>query len=94
MKEQEKQKKITESDKIWEEIRKLNIEIFGLPGQMIENHSTRILGSPNEVLLKLKSSAVLPALEQLLTVDSNGKPLTNPKFKIDQLEHFISIKRV
>jgi len=92
MKEQEKQK-TTESDKIWEEIRRLNIEVFGLPGQTVEGHTTRILGSPNEVLLKLKSSAVLPALEQLLTVDSNGRPLANPKFKIEQLEHFISIKR-
>lgn len=94
MKEEKKmQETQTESDKMWEELRKLNLDIFGLPGQTLEGHASRVIGAPNELLLKLKSSAVLPALEQVLTVDHNGRPLHNPKFKIEQLEYYISIKR-
>lgn len=83
----------TESDKIWEQLSNLKLDLFGLPNQILANNATRIVGAPDEVLLKLKVSAVLPALEQALVLDGNGKPLPNPKFKILEMENYISIKR-
>jgi hypothetical protein len=56
----------TESDKLWEKMRQLPLDIFALPDQTVEMHCKRVPLDPNSVHLKLKSTAVLPALEQSL----------------------------
>jgi len=57
---------MTKSDVLWKEIKNLPIEMFSLPNQKVESYVTRLVGSPEEVLLKLKNSATLPALESVL----------------------------
>jgi len=53
----------TESDKLWEQMRGLPLDIFALPDQTVEMHAKRVPLAPDAVHLKLKSTAVLPALE-------------------------------
>lgn len=56
----------TEADKIWTQIKDLKIQLFALPAQKIEENVVRMPVSDDEVCLKLKSQAVLPALEEAL----------------------------
>lgn len=59
----EKKESLTESDKIWEEIKNLPIAMFSLPDQLVKHHVQRVKGHPTEVFLKLKSSGVIANLE-------------------------------
>lgn len=58
--------KNTEADKIWNEIKDMQLPIFGLPNQTVENHLTRVAVIPDKVHAKMKSSAVIVALEERL----------------------------
>lgn len=59
----EKTTKITESEKIWEEIKDLPISVFALPNQRVHNYVSR-QPIPGKVLyVKLSTTGVLPALE-------------------------------
>lgn len=60
------EKNKTESDKIWEEIKSMQLPIFGLLNQHIEDHLTRMVVAPDRVHGKMKSSAVIVALEERL----------------------------
>ena len=57
---------VSDSDALWEEIKGLPIEMFSLPNQRVLDHVTRKGGTPDSVVLGLKSPAVLPALEATL----------------------------
>jgi len=63
---------------IWNEIKDLELDLFGLPGQTIKKNCTRVKGLefvfPNSVHLKIKSSAVFPALcEKMLQIGKGKK---------------------
>ncbi len=58
--------KITESDKIWNEIKDLQINIFALPNQTVGQHVKRVEINTNELHLKLNSSAAISSLEEKL----------------------------
>lgn len=64
---------MNEADKLWNEIKGLKIEIFSLPRQKVENHVVPLKGTPDKLFLKLKSPAVLPALEQTLSLKKSVK---------------------
>jgi hypothetical protein len=57
---------MAKSDTLWKEIENLPIEMFSLPNQVVGMHVDRLAGTGNEVYLKLKSPAALPALETTL----------------------------
>lgn len=57
---------LTESDKIWEGIKNLPLDLYSLPGQTVSTHTKRFIGSPDAVYLKLSSSAVVASLEVAL----------------------------
>lgn len=59
----EKKEEASESDKMWAEIKELPIEMFALPDQRVKHHAQRVKVTPNEVHLKLKSTAVVASLE-------------------------------
>lgn len=77
---EDKKQVVTESDKIWSEISALPLNIFSLPRQTVEMHAARIPIPGRDLLLKLKSTAVLPALE--MTLGSKYEIETNDKFTI------------
>jgi hypothetical protein len=55
------------SDKIWDNIKNLAIEMFAIPGQKVHMHFKKLNGgSPSDLYLKAKSSAALPSLEAAL----------------------------
>jgi hypothetical protein len=58
----------TKSDFIWEKIKNLPLDVFALPGQEVHSYVERIKVLPDAVHLRLKSTAVLPAIEQALSL--------------------------
>ena len=55
------------SDSIWEEIKDLPIEAFGLAGHTVSQHVTRInLPSADTLYVRLSSSVFLPWLENAI----------------------------
>lgn len=53
----------TEAQRIWEEIRYRSIEMFALPGQIVEQHCDPLYVDPNRLFLTVRSTATLPSLE-------------------------------
>ena len=79
-------KPLTEAEKIWQEIKDLTIDVFGLGGQTIKDY---VVGAPaviepTKCYLVLKVPAALPALETAV-----GK-----KFVVAASNKFISVARV
>lgn len=58
-----KEPKLAESDKIWADVKDLPLGIYALANQFVSQHVSKIDLPGKELYLKLKSSAVLPALE-------------------------------
>lgn len=87
MVEKKEKEVFAESDKIWEEIKNLPIEMFSLANQYVKNHAQRIKVSPNEVHLKLKSGAVVASLEQALA-RVRGK-----SYELEVTEGYIIVRR-
>ena len=54
------------AEQLWDEIKGLPIEMFSLDNQRVLDHVTRKGGTPDSVVLSLKSPAVLPSLETTL----------------------------
>jgi hypothetical protein len=72
--------KLTQSAKVWEEIKKLEVDLFSLPHQTVEKHLQPVFAvSDNELYLNYKFSAVIPALEEVVKpkygVEVRGKYL-------------------
>ncbi len=84
---------LTESDKIWNEIKDVPIQMFGLPNQIVKNHVERVKISPNELYLRLKSTSVISGLEMILTQNSQGQIYTNPKYEFTSENGYTIIKR-
>jgi hypothetical protein len=79
----------TKADKIWNKIKDAQLEIFALPNQTVSMHVKRVNIDPNEVHLILKSSAALPALEDVL----RKVPLEqNEMFDVSQAAHYTVLK--
>src|SRR5579885_3015557 len=61
----------TEADKMWSEIKDRSIEMFALPGQTVAMHAIPVPIDPAKLYLTLRSTAVLPSLEESLKKDFN-----------------------
>jgi hypothetical protein len=90
----------TGAQKLWDQIKNLPLEIFSLPNQLVQNHVTRESGIekaiPDSLHLTLKSSAVLPALEETLNKvrlpkNNLGQQLV---FDLSQLDRYTVVKIV
>lgn len=75
--------KMSESEKIWEEIKDKPIEAFGLQDQKVQNHVKRIDIPGKELYVKLNASAFLPWLETAI-----GRA-----FEVELCEGFVTVKR-
>jgi hypothetical protein len=73
----------TESEKIWDEIKNLPIEMFGLPSQTVAQHCTPVSVDPNRLFLTIRSTATLPALETTL----------GTKFTVELADKFVIVAR-
>jgi hypothetical protein len=82
-KKEQPKKELTESDKIWHEIKDKPIDMYSLPDQVVSDHCTPLPVDPNKLYLTLKSAAALPALEIALGV----------KFTFELAEKYVIIKR-
>lgn len=54
---------VPEAEKIWNEIKDKEIEMFALPNQTVSQHCTPFPVEPSKLYLTIRSSAVLPSLE-------------------------------
>lgn len=66
VKSESKELKTSESEKMWSEIENLPMNIFSLPNQKVSDHTKKVSASGDNLLLKPKSSAVVPALEEAI----------------------------
>lgn len=82
----EKESSVTESDKIWAEIKGLELGVYSLPDQLVEHHVKRMKVTDDALYLSLKSSAVLPALEEVL---GKAKLPGNKIYQIEQAKYVI-----
>ncbi len=73
----------TPAAKIWNEIKDLSIPLFALPNQLISNHCVPKLVNPNVLYVLISSSAVLPALESVIS----------KTFDIELVDKYVVISR-
>lgn len=83
---------------MWEEVSQLPIQLFSLANQKVGDHTAKVSGTFDSLLLTIKSPAVLPALEETLKIYSafyneDGLRKAYPKFVMEQAEKYIIIKR-
>jgi hypothetical protein len=84
---------VTDSDRMWDEIKDLPIDMFALPNQTVKQHVQRIKITPTELHLKLRSSSVVTSLEDAITKDARGNKLASPRFEIEQAFGYTIVKR-
>lgn len=76
---------------IWNEIKDLELDLFGLPGQTIKKNCKRNKGLeiafPNSVHLTVKSTAVFPALCERMLQIGKGK-----KYEVVQQNNHVVVK--
>ncbi len=80
---EEKEVKKFESDRIWEEIKNLPIEMFSLPNQKISDYVTKMNLPGNHLTTTIKVSSVITSLEYAL----------GSKFDVEQSDKYVLIKR-
>ena len=79
----EAKQRVTESEKIWDEIRSRPIEAYALPHQIVEMHVSRIDMPGDRLFVQLKSSGILPSLEATL----------GGSYEVEVAERYVIIKR-
>ncbi len=92
----------TEAEGIWDEIRYLTIQMFGLPNQIVELHCTPLPVEPSHLYLTIRSSAALPSLEAALAeytdkmelVAKKTNTVNKSKFTVELADRFVVIARV
>lgn len=78
-----KSAELTPADKIWEEIKDLNIEMFALPNQQVHHYCKPVSVDPNKLFLLTTAGSVLPSLEVALA----------PKFSVEKQDRFLIVSR-
>lgn len=79
-----------ESELIWEEIKDLPIAMFALPNQTIKQHVSKLNVPGNKLLLKLVSTAALPALEDAL---NNAAAVHSKRYEVELAEGYTVVRR-
>ena len=79
--------KSSNADLIWNEIKGVLLNVFGLPGQTVETHCEPAVVEPSKLYLTLKkknATSVLPSLEEAL----RGRCV------VEQAGRFISVSKI
>ena len=74
---------LTEADKIWNEVKDKQIEMFALPDQVVSMYVKPVTIDPSKLFLLSSASSVLPALELVL----------EKKFTVEKVDRFIVVTR-
>lgn len=75
------EKKITQAEQIWTDIKDIKLEMFGIAPQPISKYCSPVPVNHNKLYLSYKVGAVLPAMENAI-----GK-----KYDIELFEKYISV---
>jgi len=78
----------TRSDVIWDQIKNVEVEIYALPEQTIGKHVERLEVTDDMVHVRLKSPAILPAMELALR---NVKLARGERFDVSSQKNFTVI---
>lgn len=78
----DKEKPISDADEIWQTIQSRQIELFGLPGQIVSAYCAPMPIDPRKCFLKYKVAAVVPALE-----------LAAPEFNVERTTGYIVLSK-
>jgi len=73
--------KKTVADKIWEEIKGIELAMFSLPDQTVEKYCQQIKIEPSKLYLIFTAQAVIPALEEAV----------GSKFNVDLAQKYLII---
>lgn len=95
----------TESEKIWDEIKDLPIEMFAIPNQVVSQHCNPFQVEPTRLYLTIRSSATLPSLEASLNSYSaatkahaaemakRGHKVEVKEYTLEQADRFVIVAR-
>lgn len=98
----------TEAENIWNEIANLPIEMFALPNQVVAQHATPFPFhvDPSRLLLQVRSTSVLPALEAALEAEvkknttlataiaaAGRVPPPVKKYNVELNDRFVAVSR-
>lgn len=82
--------KKNDAEQIWKEIEDLPIAMFALPNQTVKQHMVPMPVPGKELLLKLVSTAALPALEEAL---GNIRMTGGKKYEVEPAEGYVIVRR-
>ena len=83
---------VRKSDVVWNQVKDMSIEMFGIPQQTFGQYCKRVMETdPEVVYLILKASAVLPTLEENI---GRVKLAKNEAIEIGQAAFFTTLKVV
>lgn len=90
--EKENKLKTGKADVLWNKIKDEDIEVFALPNQKVKDHVKRVELDSNVLHLKVKASAVLTALEEVI---QRSKATRDEEYNIEVTKNgLIAITRV
>lgn len=69
------------SEVIWDEIKGLRIDMFGLPNQFVHMHCQPATVEPSRLFLTANVGAVLPALEAVIY----------PKYTVEKIDKYMVV---
>lgn len=71
---------VGEADKIWQEIKNVDLGLFTLPGQTVEKHCVPQFVEPSKLYLLIQTGAAVAALEEVFkkvyVIEQAGKYIT------------------
>jgi hypothetical protein len=76
-----KSKVKSEADKIWDEIKDLNIEMFALPNQKVHDYCKPVSIDPGKLFLVTSAGSVLPSLEVAI----------GSKYKVEKQDKYLIV---
>lgn len=82
--------KQNESEQIWNEIKDLPISMFALANQTVKQHVMYVPMRGQDLLLKLVSTAALPALEETL---NNNFLTKGKKYEVEIADRYTIVRR-
>lgn len=78
----------SESSLIWKEIQNLPISLFALPDQSVKDFVKKISDAGDQLIVKIQTGAVLPALEITL---ENSHLTKGKKYNLELVDGFVII---
>lgn len=85
VKETEKEKKSakTVAEKIWDDIKNVELPLFALPGQTVDKHCEFVTVEPTKLYMVSSVGSILPALEEVF----------NKKYSFELAQKYIIVSK-